>query len=207
MYSTRISLSLIAGASRPSGVLQIAIDQQRRQESHAAAGHQHDVAYRAFKRPDAEHGRWQNVEPVGRAERFVLDQQPVEDHRQRQAQQAEENAAITRQQEAQDERHQSGDQSPGDHLHQHVADIEKPAEAAGGVCADAVVQRLAERQQSRPQQQHQAERHQALGDRDGKQEHCPLRQQRPRRRPPPAGRCPESGSVRSRLIFCAARRD
>ena len=49
---------------------------------------------------------------------------------------------------------------------------------ACGIGADAVVKRLTEGHQAGAQLQHQALRHQALGNGDGEQEHGPLRQQR-----------------------------
>jgi hypothetical protein len=91
--------------------------------------------------------------------------------------QAEEDAAVPGEQKAQHEGEEARGQRAHEHLQEDVAHAEKTAKRAGGVGAQAVIQRLAERHQPRAQEQHQAERHHAVGAGNGDQKHRPLRQE------------------------------
>ena len=159
MYSTRISLSLIAGASRPSGVLEIAVHEERGDERRCRRGHEHRVAHPLGARPDAEERRGQDVEAVGGAERLALHEQAVENHGEREAEQPEEDAAVAREQETEHERRRRRHRAADQHLDEDVRDAEEAAEGAGGVGAEAVEERLAEGNEPRAQQEQQAQHH------------------------------------------------
>src|SRR5205823_2147009 len=77
--------------------------------------------------------------------RPCLHQQAVQDHRQREAQQAEEDAAVAREQEAEHEGGGRGDGAADQHLDEDVRDAEKPAQRPGRICPKAIEECLAER--------------------------------------------------------------
>ncbi len=141
MYSTRISLSFIAGSSRPERrVEHSGRPAERGDAGHAPprpAGH---VAHRFLAGPHAEHRRWQHVEAVGRTERLALHQQAVEDHRQREA-----TAGRRRWRGSAPAgsrgctRHTPATTPPVSMTQQHVADAEEASDRAARVRAEAVV--------------------------------------------------------------------
>ncbi len=118
--------------------------EQSGETRHARGGDEHCVAHPVRARPHAEERRGQDVEAIRRAQRLGLDQQPVEDHGQRERQQAEEDAAIAREQEAEDQRSDGREHAADQHLDEDVGNPEEFAERARRVRTQAIEERLAE---------------------------------------------------------------
>src|SRR4249919_1419389 len=72
--------------------VEVAVHERRGDEGHDRRAGHHAVAHPVRRRALAEERARQDVEAVGRAKRLVLHQQPIQDHGQRQTQQAEEDA-------------------------------------------------------------------------------------------------------------------
>ena len=157
---------------------EITVHQQRGADRRERRNRQNRVAHPGVGGTNAKQRRGQNVEAVARTERLGLDQQPVQDHRDREAQQAEENAAVAREEKPEHQGDQGRGGHAGEHQREHFAHPELASEQARCVGADAVIERLAEGHQAAAQQNHQAKHHQALGERDGREEQHPLRKER-----------------------------
>jgi len=197
---------LDGGREAPERRTEVAVHGERGERRDQRGRREHRVAHPRVGRAPAEDGRGQHVEAVGRAERLGLHQEPVEDHGEREAEQAEEDAAIAREQEPQHEGEQRGGAHAGEHQREDVAHAVEPAEHAGGVGADAVVERLAERDQAAAQEEDQPQRDQPLGDRHGEQEQRPARRDRPRQQDhPEQHRDGQQRAVAAHIFLASAR--
>ncbi len=178
MYSTRSSLSRMAGASRPRWEPQVPVERGAGDEG-AQRGEPvtPDAAARADER-EPGHRLRDDVEAVGRPERRRLHQQSVEDHREREAQHGEEDGPVAREQHPDDRRDRRRRDGPEQHHGERVADAEPVRGGPRGVGADGEVEPLAEGDEAGPHEEEQPERHEPLRQRDGDEEERPLRQER-----------------------------
>ena len=119
-----------------------------------------------------------DVEAVGRAERLGLDQHAVENHRHREAEHREEDVAIARQQESDQECDDAGRSRADGDQEKHVPPAGVAAEQRHRIGAGRVEQCLPKRHETGPPQDHEPEHDQRIGERDGGERHQPGRQRR-----------------------------
>jgi hypothetical protein len=124
---------------------------------------------------EAEQRQMMDVEAVGAAERARLDQYAVEDHRQREAEHGEEDAAIAPHQEAGDEGDRPGDGRARHREDDDVVDAGEDGEHRRRIAADAVIEALPEGDEAEPHLEHDAERDEAGAHRHLQQEAHPVR--------------------------------
>lgn len=132
----------------------------------------------------AEQGPAHHVEPVRTADGRGLHGDTVEDHGQSQGEHSEEHARIPREQWAHQHAHRASREGGEDDDPDHVGQAEQPRCHRGDVAADGVIEALAERDEPRAHEQHNAEREDAARQRRRGQRNQPGRQDEQRREQP-----------------------
>ena len=181
------------------------VERERRAERRDGGEREGGVTADRPARRQPEHGARRDVEAVGRPERRRLDQEPVEDHRERQAEHGEEDGPVAGEQHAEERRERGRRDRAEQHHRDRVLEVEDVRGQAGGVGADGVVEPLAERDEAGAHEQQQAEDDEPLPERDRDEEAGPARQQRAGdQRDRERGGEPDVGAAQRAHIFLAS---
>ena len=203
--STRISLSRTGAASMPATECEVSGDQQRRER---ADGEHQPVQGKVERRAAAARNRGRSrsatLKPSVEPSALGLHQHAVEDHRHGEAEHREEDVAVAREQETDQERDDAGRGRGGRQQQEDVAQPGVAPDQRHRIGADRVEQRLSERHEAGPPQDHEPEHHQGVGERDGGERHQPGGRERRRHGKRDESQRSENGLARPHVRFSAA---